>query len=103
MLAKFKTCIYGLKIGKFYISYSDTKVFYPVFLYFEMVSRQILFVLSQKFPQERYFLNYTKLTLPLFYGSHDYSLYLHLSTCGSIGKETVHFRRTFCHDYRVLL
>jgi hypothetical protein len=61
------------------------------------------FVLSHKFPQERYFLNYTKLTLPLFYGSHDYSLYLHLSTCSSIRKETVHFRRTFCHDYRVLL
>lgn len=52
-----------------------------------MVSRQILFVLSQKFPQERYFLNSAKLTLPLFYGSHDYSFYPHLSTCGSIGKE----------------
>ena len=32
MLAKFKTCISGLKTGKLYISYSDTKIFILFFV-----------------------------------------------------------------------
>ena len=32
MLAKFKTYISGLKIGKFYISYSDAKIFILFFV-----------------------------------------------------------------------